>query len=159
MSVALDANVLIYASDEASPRQKTARSLLEDLARGPELVYLFWPVAMAYLRIATHPGIFERPLDPGMARANLGGLLERPHVRCPGEGDGFWALFEATVGTDVVRGNLVPDAHIATLMRQHGVATIWTADRDFRRFPGITAADPYEAEHGAPPGGAHRAGR
>jgi len=37
------------------------------------------------------------------------------------------------------RGNL---AHLAALMRQHGVGVIWTADRDFRRFAGVTARDP-----------------
>ena len=143
MSVAVDANVLLYASDDASDRQPAARALLADLASGPDLVYVFWPVTMAYLRIATHPGIFERPLAPATARANVRDLIERPHVRCPGEGAGFWALFEATADPDVIRGNLVTDAHIATLMRQHGVATIWSADRDFRRFPGITGLDPY----------------
>jgi len=146
VSVAIDANILLYASDDASPRQPPARALLEDLASGPDLVYLFWPVVMAYLRIATHPGVFRSPLDPASARANVADLIRRPHVRCPGEGDGFWALFEATVEPDVVRGNLVTDAHIATLMRQHGVAAIWTADRDFRRFPGITMRNPYTEE-------------
>jgi toxin-antitoxin system PIN domain toxin len=143
VSVTIDANVLLYASDERSPRHAAAVGLLRDLARGPDLVYVFWPVAMAYLRISTHPSVFERPLDPVTARANLGDLLGRAHVRCPGERDGFWELYQDTVDPDVVRGNLVVDAHIATLMRQHGVATIWTADRDFRRFPGITARDPY----------------
>lgn len=143
MSVAIDANVLLYASDQRSPRHDSARDLLERLAAGPGLVYLFWPVAMAYLRIATHPAVFEHPLDPQVAQANLSALLERAHIRCPGEGPGFWTLYQDTVGGDVVRGNLVPDAHIAALMRQHGVATIWTADRDFKRFPDITARDPY----------------
>lgn len=145
MSVTVDANVLLYASDEKSPRHEPARRLLERLAAGPGLVYLFWPVAMAYLRIATHPGIFENPLQPGVARANLGKLLDRPHVRSPGEATGFWAVYRDTVGQDVVRGNLVTDSHIAALMRQHGVSTIWTSDRDFRRFPDITARDPGEA--------------
>lgn len=146
MSVTVDANVLLYASDDSSPRQLVALALLEKLAAGPDLVYLFWPVVTAYLRIATHPSVFHRPLDPASARANIGGLIGRPHVRCPGEGAGFWTLFEATAAADVVRGNLVTDAHIATLMRQHGVATIWTADRDFRRFPGIRMLDPYQEQ-------------
>lgn len=145
MSVTVDANVLVYASDEHSPRHASAHELLERLAAGPGLVYLFWPVAMAYLRIATHPGVFEHPLDPAAARGNLGALIARPHVRCPGEAGGFWKIYQDTVGADVVRGNLVPDTHIAALMRQHGVGTIWTADRDFRRFPEITARDPYTA--------------
>jgi len=64
----------------------------------------------------------------------------------PGEATGFWAIFRDTVGMDVIRGNLVTDAHIAALMRQHGVGSIWTADRDFRRFPDITAKDPYRSD-------------
>ncbi len=145
MSVTIDANVLLYASDGQSPRHRSARDLLERLAAGPDIVYLFWPVAMAYLRIATHPGIFEHPLDPEVTRSNLAALLGRAHVRCPGESDGFWRVYEETVGSDVIRGNLVADAHIVALMRQHGVGVIWTADRDFRRFSGVTAPDPYSA--------------
>jgi toxin-antitoxin system PIN domain toxin len=143
MSVTVDANVLLYASDGRNPRHEPARELLVRLAEGPELVYIFWPVAMAYLRIGTHPSIFDEPLQPAEARANLDQLLGRAHVRCPGEGDGFWRTYEDLVGDDVIRGNLVTDSHIAALMRQHGVRTIFTADRDFRRFTGITARDPY----------------
>lgn len=146
MSVTVDANLLLYASDATSPRQPAAAALLKGLAAGPGLVYVFWPVAMAYLRIATHPGMFEQPLAPDVARGNLGRLLARPHVRSPGEITGFWRVFQDTVGDDVVRGNLVTDAHIAALMRLHGVATIWTADRDFRRFADITTRDPYGSE-------------
>jgi toxin-antitoxin system PIN domain toxin len=105
---------------------------------------------MTYLRIATHPNVFDYPLDPAVARANLGDLLDRAHVRCPGEGSGFWQVYEDedTVNDDVIRGNLVTDAHIAALMRQHGVTTIWTADRDFRRFADVTARDPYAGATG-----------
>lgn len=144
MSVTVDANLLLYASDASSPRQSAARVLLGELAAGPELVYLFWPVAMAYLRIATHASVFDSPLSPAAARANLDALIGRPHVRTPGENADFWQTFQDVAGGDVVRGNLVTDAHIAALMRVHGVRDVWTADRDFRRFPGIVARDPYE---------------
>lgn len=143
MSVTIDANVLLYASDERSPRHDPAVALLAQLAAGPGLVYLFWPVAMAYLRIVTHPSVFDQPLDPAEARQNLGQLVDRAHVRCPGEADRFWQVYQDLVGGDAIRGNLVTDSHIAALMHQHGVATIFTADRDFRRFPGITVRDPY----------------
>lgn len=143
MSVTIDANLLLYASDQRSPRHRTALDLVQRLAAGPGLVYLFWPVAMAYLRIATHPSVFEHPLDPQAARANLGSLIDRPHLRCPGEATGFWSVYQDTVGDDVIRGNLVTDTHIAALMRQHDVSTIWTTDRDFLRFPDIAARNPY----------------
>jgi uncharacterized protein len=42
-----------------------------------------------------------------------------------------------------MRGNDVPDGHIATLMRQHGVRVIYTRNRGFRRFDGIQAEDPF----------------
>lgn len=143
MSAACDTNVLLYASDEQSPRQRAAVELLTRLAQGPEIVYLFWPVLIGYLRIATHPSVFERPLTPARAMANVDGLLGRPHIRAPGEQPGFWDTFTQLTGGDVVRGNLVSDAHLAALMRQQGVSTIWTADRDFRRFSGIAVHNPF----------------
>lgn len=144
MSATVDANVLLYASDVTSPHHERALSTLQAFAAGPDLLYLFWPVVMAYLRIGTHPSIFDHPLDPEVARRNVAALLDRPHVRSAGEQDGFWGVFEQVVEGDVVRGNLVPDAHLVALMRQHDVSTIWTADRDFRRFGGITALNPFK---------------
>ncbi len=41
-------------------------------------------------------------------------------------------------------GNLVSDAHLVALMQENEVRTIWTHDRDFRRFAGIEARDPFD---------------
>lgn len=141
MSVTLDANVLVYASNEADPAHQPVRSLLDRLATSPDLVYLFWPVLMGYLRIVTHPAILPSPLSPREATENVTSLLARPHVHAPGEESGFWELYLKSQG-DSVRGNDVPDAHIATLMRQYGVSTIYSRDRGFRRFEGIDVRDP-----------------
>ena len=151
MSVTLDANVLVYASNEAEAVHNDARELVTRLAAGPELVYLFWPVLLGYLRIVTHPAILPRPLNPQEATANVESLLDRPHVRTAGEAEGFWKLFRAT-GQDRARGNDVPDAHLATLMRQNGVRVIYTRDRGFRRFPDIDAVDPFDSARQSPRG-------
>ena len=143
MSYALDANVLLYASDTSSAFHARALAFLERSAQGPELVFLPWPVLMAFLRIATHPSIFERPLSPEEAEANIDALLARPHVRPLGELDGFWQAYSRATDGLVVRGNLVPDAHLAALLLQHGVTTLWTHDRDFRKFEGIRVRDPF----------------
>ena len=63
MSAAIDVNPLVYASDTSSPFHDAALAFVERLAAGQELVYLFWPTAMAYLRIVTHPSIFASPLS------------------------------------------------------------------------------------------------
>lgn len=142
MSATVDANVLVYASNQADPAHATARSLVERLAGGPDLVYLFWPAIMGYLRIVTHPAILPRPLSASDAIANVSALLGRKHVRTPGEGDGFWDVFLST-SAERLRGNAVPDGHLASLMRQNGVTMIYTRDRDFRRFDGIRVHDPF----------------
>ena len=142
MSATVDANILVYASDEQSEVHDAAEALIRRLATGPEILYLFWPVLLGYLRIVTHPGILTNPLSPTIALRNVEALLDRPHVRAPGEADGFWRFFRTAAG-DRIRGNDVPDAHLAALMRQHGVRVLWTRDRDFRRFDGIEPRDPF----------------
>jgi len=144
LSFTLDANVLLYASDETSGFHQRAMTLLEEVAGGDELVYLFWPTVMAYLRIATHPAVFERPLAPAEAVANIDGLLSLPHVQTSGEQDRFWSAYRRIAGDADARGNLVSDAHLVALMAENGVRTIWTHDRDYRRFPGIDVRDPFD---------------
>lgn len=143
MSYAVDANVLLYASDAASAFHERALAFLRRAAEGPELLYLPWPVVMAYLRIATHSAIFAQPLSPAEAAANVEALLGRPHVRTLGEVDGFWEAYRRVTSGIVVRGNLVADAHVASLLLQHGITTLWTHDRDYHRFEGIRVRDPF----------------
>jgi toxin-antitoxin system PIN domain toxin len=142
VSSTVDANVLVYASNTADPLHLPAADLVGRLAAGPELLYLFWPTLMGYLRIVTHPAILPRPLPPRDAMRNVEALIDRPHVRMAGEQEGFWSIFR-TVAGGLSRGNDVPEAHLAALMRQHGVRVIYTRDRDFRRFDGIDARDPF----------------
>lgn len=143
MSVALDANVLLYAANADDDRNERAQQVLCELAAGPEVVYLFWPVVMAFLRISTREGIFARPLPPAEALTMVSGLLERDHVYSPGEDDLFWSAFHEIAEEQRARGDLVSDAHIVALMCRHGVRTIITHDRDFRRFEGIRMRDPF----------------
>lgn len=142
MSFALDVNILLYASDAASPLHARARQFLEDCAAGDEIVYLAWPTVMGYLRIATHAAIFEKPLSPEHAIRNIDGLLALPQVRALGEAEGFWAAFRRVAADIPARGNAVPDIHLATILRQHGIDRICTRDRDFRRFPFLKVVDP-----------------
>jgi toxin-antitoxin system PIN domain toxin len=142
VSVTVDANVLVYASNRLDPVHAQARELIDRLMAGPDLVYLFWPALLSYLRIATRPGLLPQPRSPAEVMGNIARLIAPSHVRTPGERDGFWSLFTVTAGT-TTRGNDVPDAHLAALMRQHGVGTIYTRDRGFRRFDGIRAVDPF----------------
>jgi len=142
LSFAIDVNILLYASNAESPLHAQAERFLKRCAAGPEVVCLGWITIMSYLRIATHPSIFAQPLSPQEAMANIEALLALRHVRVLAEEEGFWVHF-STVAKEVrPRGNLVPDIHLAALLRQHGVPVICTHDRDYRKFDFLKVIDP-----------------
>lgn len=143
MSAAADVNVLLYASDRGSPFHDRAVQFLTDRATSLDLFCLAWPTLMGYLRIATHPGIFAHPLSAAEAMRNVNAVVSLPHVRLLAEEDGFWEVYQDVVRNWPARGNQVPDAHLAALLRQHGVETLFTSDADFRRFDFLRVVNPF----------------
>lgn len=148
MSYAIDVNVLLYASDEASPLSARARSFLEECAAGPEVLCLAWPTLASYLRLSTHPAIFANPLSPEQAERNVGALLALPHARALSEQEGFWEVYRRVTKDLAVRGNDVPDAHVAALLRQHDVPTLCTNDRDFLKYEFLKVSNPFDERSG-----------
>jgi len=143
MSATVDANVLVHASNEGAAEFSRARELVESLLTGPSLTTLFWPVLLSYLRIVTHPRIFGRPLHPDQALVAIDQVLASPSVQVVGEGTTFWVAYRSLDIGLAIRGDDVPDAAIVASMIAHGVSTIYTRDRGFRRFDGIRVVDPF----------------
>ena len=143
MSAAADVDVLLYASDRGSPFHDRAVQFLAERAGSHDLLYLAWPTVMGYLRIATHPGIFVHPLSATEAMGNANALVGLPHVRLLAEEEGFWEVYQEVVRNRPARANQVPDAHLAALLRQHGVGTLYTSDADFRRFDFLRVVNPF----------------
>ena len=144
MSYAIDVNILLYASDSASPYCEKARRFLDACASGSEVCCLAWPTVMGYLRIATHPSVFSEPLSPEEAMRNVQSLIELPHIRLLGEEEGFWAAYVRAARGLALRGNQVPDAHLAAILLQHDVRRLYTNDADFRRFDFLEIRNPLE---------------
>jgi toxin-antitoxin system PIN domain toxin len=142
MSYSIDANMLLYASDASCAQHEKAREFLEARATDPDLLCMTWGALMAYQRIATHPSIFTHPLSTDQAWGNVKNLLEMPRVRVISEEAGFHDDYSAATKGINARGNLVPDAHIATILKQHGVRRIYTADTDFRKFDFLEVVNP-----------------
>jgi toxin-antitoxin system PIN domain toxin len=142
VSFSVDVNLLLYASDTASPHHEKAASFLDRCLAETEVMCVAWPTIMGYLRIVTHPAIFANPLRPDEAKRNVEAILRAPHVRVIGEADGFWRVFDDVSRQPVARGNLVPDAHFAAILKLHGVRTLYTNDRDFRRYDFLEVRDP-----------------
>ena len=142
MSYTVDVNVLLYASDRESPFHAAAATFLRERADDPDIFCLTWPVIMGYLRLATHPRLFARPLAPQDAVDNIAALLSLPRCRVVSEPEHFLEVYRDIAVEVAARGNLVPDAHVAALARAHGIRTIYSRDRDFRKFPFLRVVDP-----------------
>jgi toxin-antitoxin system PIN domain toxin len=143
MSYSVDVNVLLYASDKSSDRHDAAHRFLQSCASSPEVLCLTWPTLMSYLRIATHPRIFAAPLAPDEAVGNVKSLLALPHTRAVAEQEGFLDAYAHVIEGVAVRGNLVPDAHVVAILFQHGVRTLYSNDRDFRKFESLDVKNPF----------------
>jgi toxin-antitoxin system PIN domain toxin len=149
MSRTLDANLLVYAADRTAERHERARAFLDHVATTRLITYLFWPVLLGYVRIVTHSGILSSPLSPAAAVADVEDLISRPQIVVVGERERFWNTFKDVAARTAPRGRLVPDAHLVALMLEHGVATMWSGDRDFRKFDGVTVKDPFDERYSA----------
>lgn len=142
MSFAVDVNLLLYASDRTSSHFEASQHFLRRALAGREIFYLAWPTVMSYLRMSTHPRIFSNPLTPEEALKNMRELSVHPRVWTLSEGADFLTAYAEVASAFPVRANLVPDAHLATILRQHGVGTIYTNDADFRKFEFLQAINP-----------------
>lgn len=134
MSFALDASTCCCMPRRGSRYSSRAIDFLSRCVAGPEVCCIAWTTVMSYVRISTHSAIFANPLSPEGVTANVEALLRVPHVRVLSEEDGFWHVFRDVTAGLAVRGNAVPDAHLAAVLKQHGVVTLYTSDSDFRKF-------------------------
>lgn len=137
----LDANVLLYFFDEASPHHAPCRRFLEGGLQRNEILGLTWPVLTAFLRLSTDKRIFTDPMSIEEAVEALESLLGHSQVVLLEPGRRFWALFRQLLEEAQVRGSLVSDAFLAALAMERG-ALLVSADRDFSRFPGLKWLNP-----------------
>jgi toxin-antitoxin system PIN domain toxin len=142
MSFATDTNILLYAINQDSEFHCKAKQFVEEKISGVETWIMPWPVIHAFLRISTHGAIVPRPLSPAQAISIIDQILYLPHVHLIGETDEFWSYYKKEILGGHLRGGAITDALIAALLKENGVSTIFTADRDFLKFKGIRVINP-----------------
>jgi toxin-antitoxin system PIN domain toxin len=119
--IAIDTNILVYARREETPFHKEAKELLRNLAEGDSPCALPWPCIYEFLRVITHPRVFDPPTQLEVALEDLESLTEAPSLVLLGEGHGHFNHLCHMVRSGQTIGNLAHDAHIAALIREHGV--------------------------------------
>ena len=135
--IAVDTNILVYAHREELPQHAAARARLTALAEGdaPWAIPVF--CLGEFVRVVTHPRLFDPPHTLDEACAALDRILASPSLRILNPGERFWALLAHAVREADATGNLVFDAQLAAVCRENGVSVLLTEDRDFARFAGL----------------------
>jgi toxin-antitoxin system PIN domain toxin len=140
--IAVDSNLLVYAHREDSPWHHAAYARIVELAEGSAAWAIPWPCIHEFLSIVTHPRIYAPPTPLEKAIDQVEAWLESPNLVLLSESEDYWSELRSILQAGRVSGPQVHDARTVALCQKHGVSELWTIDRDFSRFPGLTIRNP-----------------
>lgn len=140
----IDANILLYAVDDRSPFHHAVRPWLEEALNGPRRVGLPWQSLTSFLRIVTNPRALPDPMTPADAWGFVDAWLDAPSAWVPEPGRGYREILGRLVRELHLSAKLIPDAALAALCIEHGLAIV-SADTDFARFSEVRWINPAAA--------------
>ncbi|MAE71951.1 MAG: VapC toxin family PIN domain ribonuclease [Gemmatimonadetes bacterium] len=140
--ILVDANLLLYARLSSYDQHAAAHRWLDEKLNGRAGVGLPWESLLAFLRLATSPRLFPRPLPMDEAWSQVRAWLALPTTWIPTAGEGHEGTLDRLVRGRGLTPKLVMDAHLAALAIDHGLL-LCSADRDFMRFEELRFVDPF----------------
>lgn len=140
--IAVDTNLLVYAHREDSQWHDAAYARIAELAEGQAPWAIPWPCIHEFLAIVTHPRIYDPPTPLEIAVSQVDAWLESPSLLLLSETGDYWQQLRSLLRTGRICGPQVHDTRVAALCKHHGVTELWTADRDFSRFPDLKVRNP-----------------
>jgi toxin-antitoxin system PIN domain toxin len=142
--ILLDVNVLVRAFHDGVPDHARYRDWLDEVVLAPEPFGISELVLSGFIRVSTHPKIFDPPAPTERAIGFANALRAQPNAVVATPGSRHWDIFTGLCDAAGAKGNLVPDAYLAALAIESGSEWI-TTDRDFSRFPGLRWRHPLTA--------------
>ena len=143
MKFLIDTNILLHAVNSGSPFHAAARAFLHGHRRDRTPWCLTWPIVYEFLRVSTHARVFPSPLTTAHSLAFIEALIAPEEVVLLAPSSRHFEVLAIVVGeVGYPSGNLFHDIHTATLMREHGVSEIITADTDFLQFHFLHVTNP-----------------
>lgn len=140
--IAVDTNLLVYAHREDSAWHDAASRCVTRLAEGRAAWAIPWPCLHEFLAIVTHPRIYLPPTPLDLAVDQVAAWMAAPSLLLLSEGPEYWERLSAVARSAKVSGAQVHDARVAAICLHHGVVELWSADRDFSRFPDLKVRNP-----------------
>jgi toxin-antitoxin system PIN domain toxin len=139
--ILVDANLLLYATDDFSEPHLRAQKWWQAQLSGSETVCLCWPVLKAFMRIGTNHRLQRRPQTLAEAIPLVQSWLDQPCVKIIQPTEQHWTIFQQMLRRGGATANLVSDAHLAALAVEHN-CVLQSTDGDFARFRGLKWKNP-----------------
>ena len=140
--IAVDTNILVAFHRTEYTHHDAAVEAITTLAECSELWAIPWPCIHEFTAVVTNGRIFTHPTEPAIAVDTIDALMESPVLRMLGEGSGYWKTLRGLILKGKITGARVHDARIASICIENRVRCLWTADRDFTRFPMLKCRNP-----------------
>ena len=140
--IAVDTNLLVYAHRRESPFHDQAQRAMAALATSGSAWAIPWPCLHEFLGVVTNPRALKPPSTLTEAGVQISAWLASPSLVMLHEGVDHWMSLQALLHAGKVTGGMVHDARIAAICLDNGVRELWSADRDFNRFPSLTVRNP-----------------
>lgn len=143
--IGIDTNLLVYAHRPDMPAHEAAAAAIDSALQSSVPVALCWPVVHEFLGVVTRPSFFADPTPTAIALAQVRSWLAAPRVELISETDRHLAVLDDICEQGAVKGAMIHDARVAAIYLENGVSEIWSADRDFSRFPQLRVVNPLAA--------------
>jgi len=143
--IAIDTNMLVYAHRLDCEFNQRAHDALTLLAVGRAPWAIPWPCVHEFFSIVTHPRIWNPPTPVEQAIAQIEAWRRSSSVTFLAEPAAYWEELRELLRRSKIVGPKVHDARIAAICSVHGVRELWSADRDFSRFAGLSVVNPLTA--------------
>lgn len=139
--IVVDVNLLLYATFSTFAQHAAARPWLENALNGQDQVLLPGVSIFGFVRIATNPRVFEKPLSVDEALGAVDGWLAQPHVHFLVPGPRHLEIAFRLLRELGVARNLTTDVQLAAHAMENQ-ARLCSNDSDFGRFPGLRWDNP-----------------
>lgn len=140
--IAIDTNILVYSHRNNAPQFEMATSAIENLSRSGEAWAIPWPCVAEFIAIVSGPAFGPNATPLLIAIETIKTWLAHPNCTAISETDDSFDILAELAIRAKLKGSAIHDARIAAICISHGVSELWTADRDFQKFPDIRTRNP-----------------
>ena len=137
----IDSNILIYAINADSPKNKKAQKFLKENLKDLEVTH---QNILETIRVLTHQK-FSKPMKPKLALAAIQAIVQACRIISPTQTTYY--LWLELINKYILSGNRIFDAYLAATALSNGINIIVTDNvADFKKFKGLKIINPFSAD-------------